>query len=68
MHSLELPISRIAIFGIPDLNAPQFAATETAGEIKHCKSGDCLITLTLAQAQDVLLAQVNQPPNCGAIQ
>jgi len=40
-------LSRVAIFGIPGLNAPQFAATGTAGEIKHCKSGDCLITLTL---------------------
>jgi hypothetical protein len=34
------------------------------------REGDNFVVhlITLAHAQDVLLAQINQPPNCGAIQ
>jgi hypothetical protein len=42
----------------------------TSATVLPNRQGDNFVVrlITLAHAQDVLLAKVNQPPNCGAIQ
>jgi hypothetical protein len=60
-------LAQVLVGGRPKAEGVTLATSAT---VLPNRQGDNFVVhlITLAHAQDVLLAQVNQSPNCGAIQ